>query len=205
MSLQSLTVHKLTIAPAQTTILVTMKQHLLAFCLILALAVTALAQGSAPASQAPASASDRAQSAADNAGTNALLKAYVNAYANRNIDDLVAVWPDLQNQKKEYKKIKEHFKDPKVSNEKLSLDKCETQAIQNQAMATCEQTEEYVKTETETSSGGDAMMASPAQRPPPTTQDLKHNMKKTQTVWVKMHKDGDTWKIVSVSDKKQAL
>lgn len=179
-----------------------MKSHFLAFCLILALAVSALAQGSAPTSQA--SSTDRNQTA-DNAGVNTLLKAYVNAYANRSIDDLVAVWPDLQNQKKEYKKVKDHFKDPKISNEKLSLDKCETQAVQNQAMATCEQTEEYVKTETDTSYGGDAMMASPAQRPPPTTQDLKHNIKKTQTIWVKMQKQGDTWKIVSVSDKKQTL
>jgi len=181
-----------------------MKHHFFAFCLILALAVCALAQGSAPASQAPASPPDRAQSA-NNAAINAALNAYVNAYGKRSIDDLVAVWPDLANQKKEYRKIKEHFADAKVSNEKLSLNSCETQAVKDQAMATCEQTEEFVKTETETTYGGDAMMASPAQRPPPVKQDLKHNMKKSETVWVKLHKDGDTWKIVSVSNKKQSL
>ncbi|HTZ94876.1 MAG TPA: hypothetical protein VMB18_00665 [Terriglobales bacterium] len=181
-----------------------MKHNFFAFCLILALALSALAQDSAPASQAPATSPDRTQTA-DNAGVNALLKSYVNAYTNRSIDDLVAVWPDLQNQKKEYRKISEHFKDSKISKEKLSLDQCETQAVKDQAMATCQQTEEYVKTETQTSYGGDAMMASPAQRPPPTQQDLKHNVKKTQTVWVKMQKQGDTWKIVSVSDKKQTL
>lgn len=192
----------MTILPAQTTILVTMKSHFFALCLILALGVSAIAQDSAPASQAPTP--DRTQ-AVDNAGINALLKAYVDAYTNRSVDQLMAVWPDLQNQKKDYKKISEHFKDTKVSKEKLSLDQCETQAVKDQAMATCQQTEEYVKTETQTSYGGDAMMASPAQRPPPTSQDMKHNVKKTQTVWVKMLKQGDTWKIVSVSDKKQTL
>lgn len=179
-----------------------MKSHFFALCLILALGVSAIAQDSAPASQAPTP--DRTQ-AVDNAGINALLKAYVDAYTNRSVDQLTAVWPDLQNQKKDYKKISEHFKDTKVSKEKLSLDQCETQAVKDQAMATCQQTEEYVKTETQTSYGGDAMMASPAQRPPPTSQDMKHNVKKTQTVWVKMQKQGDTWKIVSVSDKKQTL
>lgn len=178
-----------------------MKHHFLAFSLILALAVCALAEESAPAAAGIQSKNQRT----DNAGVNTALGAYVNAYGKRSMDDLVAVWPDLANQKKEYKKIKEHFADQKVSNEKLTLDSCEAQAVKDQAMATCQQTEEFVRTETETTYGGDAMMASPAQRPPPVTQDLRHNQKKTKTVWIKLNKDGGTWKIVSVSDKKQSL
>lgn len=181
-----------------------MKRYVFAFCLIPALALCALAQQSAPAAQAPAGNQAKNQPT-DNAGINAALMAYVNAYGKRSIDDLVAVWPDLANQKKEYKKVKQHFEDQKVSNEKVSLDSCEAQAVKDQAMATCQQTEEFVRTETETTYGGDAMMASPAQRPPPVTQDLKHNEKKTKTVWIKLNKDGGTWRIVSVSDKKQSL
>jgi hypothetical protein len=181
-----------------------MKHHVLAFCMILVFAVCALAQESAPASQAPAGNQAKNQPT-NNASINATLNAYVNAYGKRSIDDLVAVWPDLANQKKEYKRVKEHFSDQRVSNEKLSLDSCEAQAVKDQAMATCQQTEEFVRTDTETTYGGDAMMASPAQRPPPVTQNLKHNEKRTKTVWIKLNKDGGAWKIVSVSDKKQSL
>lgn len=181
-----------------------MKRNVFAFCLIFVLALCALAQQSAPASQTPPDAQAKNQPT-DNAAINAALKAYVEAYGKRSIDGLVAVWPDLANQKKEYKRVKQHFQDQKISNEKVSLDSCEAQAVKDEAMATCQQTEEFVRTETETTYGGDAMMASPAQRPPPTTQNLKHNEKRTKTVWIKLNKDGETWKIVSVSDKKQSL
>ena len=110
----------------------------------------------------------------------------------------------MQNEKKEYKKIKEHFTDTKVSHEQVNLNACETQAVKDDAVAKCERTEEFVKTEIETSYGGDATMASPAQRPTPTNTENRRPVKKTGTVWVKLHKDGDTWKIVSVSDKPQS-
>lgn len=181
-----------------------MKHNLFAFCLVLGLVGCTLAQGSAPASQAPAGTQAAAQSP-DQAAINATLKAYVNAYGSRSINDIVAVWPDLQNDKKEYKKLKEHFTDTKVSNDRVSLNSCDTQVVKDDAVVKCERTEEFVKTETNTSYGGDAMMASPAQRPPPTQQDLKHNVKKSGTVWMKLHKDGDSWKIVSVSEKPQSL
>jgi hypothetical protein len=174
-----------------------MKHNFLAFCLVLALAGCALAQESAP-SQAPAQAG--AQSA-DSAGINATLKAYVEAYGRKSIDDLVAVWPDLPNEKKDYKKIKQHFADTGVSNEKVSLDSCDSKITGMDAVAKCDRSEEFVKTETDTTYGGDATMASPAQRPPPTNQQLKRPVKKTAPAWFKLHKNGDNWQIVSVSDK----
>ena len=45
----------------------------------------------------------------------------------------------------------------------------------------------------------------PAQRPPPSDQEMKHNVKKNGTVWMKLHKDGDNWKIVAVSDKQLSM
>ena len=181
-----------------------MKANLLAFCLALALTGCALAQDAAPASTTPAGTQAAAQ-LPEQAGINTTLKAYANAYGSRNINDLVAVWPDLPNQKKDYKKIKEHLTDTKVSHDSVTFSSCETQVMKDNAVTKCDRTEEYIKTEMNTTYSGDAMMASPAQRPPPTTQEKKTPVKKTETVWVKLHKNGDNWQIVSVSDKPQTL
>lgn len=181
-----------------------MKYHFFALFLILALTVCAFAQESAPASQVPPGVAANAQTP-DQAAINATLKAYVDAYGTRNIDNLVAIWPDLPNQKKDYKKIKEHFTDSKISHDKVSLNGCETQAMKSDVVVKCERIEEYIKTEEETSYFGDAMMASPAQRPPPNPRQEKHTEKKHGNVWVKLHKDGDSWKIVSVSEKPLSL
>jgi hypothetical protein len=174
-----------------------MKPKFFAFVLILALAGFAFAQGSASSTPAP----QAANPSPDDAAINSTLNTYVNAYMNKSIDQLVAIWPDLPNQKKDYKKIKEHLSDPRTSHEKVTLTSCDTKISQAAAVTKCERAEEWVRTETQTNYGGDAMMASPAQRPPPTTQDLKHQEKKSGTVWIKLQKNGDNWQIASVSDK----
>ena len=180
-----------------------MKPHFFAFCLILALAVSALAQESAPASQAPPG--TQAAASPEQAAIDATLKAYVTANDRRSIDDLVAVWPDLPNQKKDYKKIKEFFSDGSISNPKTTIQPLEIQATKDDAIAKCERTQEFVKTHVHTDFAGDAMMSNPAQRPPPQQQQTKENKKKTETVWIKLHKNGDDWKIVSISDKPQSM
>jgi hypothetical protein len=182
-----------------------MKTRIFAASLLLALAGCVFAQESNPSSPNSNSAAQGTAQSPDRAAIDETLKSYVNAYGKRSVDDLVAVWPDLANQKKEYKKIKEHFADSTISNDKVSLGSCETQAMKEDAVVKCERTEEYVKTESNTTYGGDAMMASPAQRPPPTQETTKRPIKKSGPVWVKLHKDGDGWKIVSVSDKPQTL
>src|SRR5205807_3545988 len=37
------------------------------------------------------------------------LKKYVTAYDSRNVPELLTVWPDLQNHKKEFDKIRDHL------------------------------------------------------------------------------------------------
>lgn len=143
--------------------------------------------------------------APDRAPIESALKAYVSAYERRNMDELLVIWPDLQNQKKDYKKIKDHFDDGRISGVKVTLGPEEIQTSKDDAIARCERTEEYVKTVTHTEGAGDSMMSNPAQRPPPTQRISTSNEKKTNTVWFKLHKNGDSWQIVAVSDKQLSL
>ncbi len=168
---------------------------------VIALIGTGFAQQ--PAAQAAPDAS--AMQAPDRAPIEAALKSYVSAYERRNMDELLVVWPDLQNQKKDYKKIKDHFDDGRISGVKMTLGPEEIQTSKDDAIARCERTEEYVKTVTHTEGSGDSMMSNPAQRPPPTQRISTSNEKKTTTVWFKLHKNGDSWQIVSVSDKQLSL
>jgi len=152
-------------------------------------------EAASPAGAAPAT------QAANRAAIDDVFLAYVNAYAHKSIDELVAIWPDLPNQKKDYKKIKSQLQDARISGEKVTMHSLETNVTNDDAVVKCERTEEYVKTETEAEAIGDATMASPAQRQPPVQVTTKKQKKTTDTVWVKLHKNGNAWKIVSISDK----
>ena len=128
------------------------------------------------------------------------LQKYVSAYERRSATELLAIWPDLQNQKKEFGKIKQHFDDGSISNLHLSLHPIETQVAKDDAIVQCGRTEKFAKTGS-TPTGGDLIMNSaPAQSPPP-SQSTK-DVKKTDKVWVKLHKSGDDWVIVAVSPKQ---
>jgi hypothetical protein len=175
-------------------------KHLLAalLCVITVTFVASAQQATPP----PSSDTSSAAQTPDRTPIEAALKAYVSAYERRNMDELLVVWPDLQNQKKDYKKIKDHFDDGRISGVKMTLGPEEIQTSKDDAIARCERTEEYVKTVTHTEGAGDSMMSNPAQRPPPTQRISTSNEKKTTTVWFKLHKNGDGWQIVSVSDKQ---
>jgi hypothetical protein len=156
----------------------------------------------ATAVQSPAGRGSSAQGQMP-AGIELALKKYVSASERRSMQELLAIWPDLQNQKKEFGKIKQHFDDPNVSNEHLTLLPSQTQTLKDEAIVQCERTEHFAKTEA-TQTGGDLIMnSSPAQTPPPgqTTKQVK----KTEKVWVKLHKKDDNWVIVSVSQKPLSL
>jgi hypothetical protein len=176
-----------------------MKRTLLLLAPLFALVLMGSAQAQAPASI------DTAASSPDRAPIEATLKSYVAAYERRNIEELVAIWPDLQNQKKDYKKIKQHFDDSHISNLKVTLAPQEIQTSKDDAIARCDRTEEYVKTVSHSDGSGDTMMANVAQRPPPSERTSTSNEKKKDTLWFKLHKNGDNWQIVQVSDKQLAL
>ena len=127
------------------------------------------------------------------------LKKYVAAYEARNLQDLLKVWPDLQNQKKDLGKIKQHFNDPNVSNEHLTLQPLQTQVLKDDAIVNCERTEHFAKMET-TNPGGDLIMNRQVSQTPPPTETTK-TLKKTNKVWIKLHQNQDSWVIVSVSEK----
>ena len=157
---------------------------------------SAVAQGGPASQPSDAQAGAQAQMPPE---IESALKKYVAAYERRSAQDLLAVWPDLQNQKKEFGKIKQHFGDPNVSNEHMSLHPLETQTLKDDAIVQCERAEHFSKTEA-TETGGDLMMdRSPAQTPPsnPSTKTVK----KADKVWVKLHKNGNDWVIVSISEK----
>jgi hypothetical protein len=160
-----------------------------------AIAQDAAAQAQSPAAQvAPGTAAQMPHE------IEIALQKYVSAYERRSAQELLAIWPDLQNQKKEFGKIKQHFDDGSISNEHLSLHPLATQVLKDDAIVQCERSEKFAKTGS-TPTGGDLIMnSSPAQSPPP-SQSTK-DVKKTDKVWVKLHKNGDDWVIVTVSPKQ---
>ena len=131
------------------------------------------------------------------------LKKYVAAYEARNLQDLLKVWPDLQNQKKDLGKIKQHFNDPNVSNEHMTLQPLQTQVLKDDAIVRCDRTERFAKTET-SETGGDLIMNRQVSQTPPPSESTK-NVNRTNKVWVKLHKNQDGWVIVSIGEKPLSL
>src|SRR3977135_1354679 len=56
------------------------------------------------------------------------LQRYLAAYVRRSLPELLAVWPDLRNQKRDYDKIKRHLADPSVSREEMTIELLEIQS-----------------------------------------------------------------------------
>ncbi len=169
------------------------------FCALLLCAAAAQEAGTA---KAPDTQGTNAQSAMP-AEIETALKKYVAAYEGRSVQDLLAVWPDLQNQKKDFGRIKRQFSDPNVSNEHMSLHPLQTQVLKDDAIVQCERTEHFAKTET-SETGGDLIMNRQVSQTPPPSQATK-TVKKADKVWVKLHKSQDAWVIVSVSEKPPSL
>jgi aspartate oxidase len=156
---------------------------------------SAVAQA-ATAAQSPAAQTTSAQAQMP-AEIEVALKKYVAAYERHSMQDLVTVWPDLQNQKKEFQKIKQHFDDGNVSNEHMSLHPLQTQTLKNDAIVQCERTEQFAKLETLERGGDLGMGRYPTQNPGP--GQATKPVKKKDKVWMKLHKDHDDWVIVAVS------
>lgn len=132
------------------------------------------------------------------------LQRYLSAYAHKNFQDLVAVWPDLNSDKKEAAKIRRHFEDGTISDEQMSVQPLETQTISDGAIVRAQRTEQFSKTERSASiSHGDLNMGNmPVQDPGPSLTEKKKVVKKTDTVWIKFHSTGDHWIIASITTQK---
>lgn len=153
-------------------------------------------------SQAPSDQQAAAQNP-DRSAIDALLKKYATAYNHQSLDELTAVWPSLQNDKKTFKKIKD-FGRADVSEMNVSLQVQEVQPTANgDAVVRCARSEQYQKLKTTSYSSGDNTMGSmPSQNPGPAHLSDKKLIRKTSDVWLTLHKNGDAWTIASVRDKK---
>lgn len=132
------------------------------------------------------------------------LQSYLTAYVHRSLPELLAVWPDLANQKKEYEKIKRHLADPSVSGEEITVKLEEIQPAKDGALVRAHRTEQFVKTDTSSTPGvGDNRLGEPHQFPGPYQSEKKTNVSKSGEVLITMRKSDDAWIIASINEKKK--
>ncbi len=116
---------------------------------------------------------------------------------------MLAVWLDLQNQKKDYDKIKRHLADPSVSREEMTIELLEIESSHDGALVRVHRTEKFVETKTASvSSVGDLRVGEPQQFPAQSQIEKKKDVLKSGEVWITMRPMDDLWIIVSASDKK---
>ncbi|MBA3913235.1 MAG: hypothetical protein H0X25_05145 [Acidobacteriales bacterium] len=144
---------------------------------------------------------------ADRAKIDEVFKSYESAYNHKNLEALLALYPSLRTQEKDYEKAQWHLaEDPNVFSEQMTLDAVEVQVNGNQATARARRTEQYVTLETrsEITSGDLNMYNMPAQAPSPVPQTKKKVSKKTDVIVMNLQRNGDTWQIASLTVDKKA-
>jgi hypothetical protein len=145
----------------------------------------------------PSSAAQATAQTSDRSAIDAVLKRYEAAYDHQNLDELLAVWPSLRNDKKGLRKIKDEFGRADVSEMNVSLQVREVQAAADgETLVRCARSEQYKKVQT---TSYDRMIGVPSQTSNP-SQD-KRTVHKTSDVWLTLH-PGTTWTITTVNDKK---
>ncbi len=156
---------------------------------------------SQPSSAAPAATN---ANTVDRISIEGVLRRYETAYNHQSVDELVAVWPSLQNDKKSFTKMKDEFGRADISDRKVSMEVKDVQvAADGNFLVRCTRSEQYMKLQNTTYTSGDLQMgATPVQNPGPSHLTDKKTVHKTNDVWLTLHKDGNAWTIASVSDKK---
>ena len=196
-----MTPRRLTALELEATICVIMKSIRFYAATVFAVAIFASAQ---EPPTAPADRTTPAQvqtSAVDRGGVEAALKKYESAYQHMSLYELQNVWPDLPNQKKEYKKAADLLKRGNVSNVQVSLDVQDVQVNGDDAVARGVRHEQYLKNEQSSYYSSDNSMARVGtQTPGPTTGNDKRTVKKTQDVAIHLHRYGDAWVIASLEE-----
>jgi len=167
---------------------------------VFALAIFANAQEpSAPAT--PTAQTQVQPSPGDRAGVDAALKKYESAYQHMSLYELQIVWPDLPNQKKEYRKAEDLFKRGDVSDMLLSLEAKDVQVNGDNAVVHGIRHEHYLKNEKSEYYGSDlGMEPLGTQRLGPTAVRKKRSVKKTDDVTIHLHRQGDAWVISSLEE-----
>jgi hypothetical protein len=164
-------------------------------CASLLVAVSSAAGQSTP-TPADAQNPDRVQ-------IEATLQRYIAAYVHRSSSELLAVWPDLEKQKKEYGKIRHHFEDAGVSDEQMAVQPVKVETTGDRVLLQARRTEQFMKSETaSTITTGDLNMGNAAQTLPPVKSEKKKEVKKTDQVWISLQKAGGVWTITSIDATK---
>ncbi len=152
----------------------------------------------------PSSVAQVASQTPDRSSIDPVLRQYEAAYNHQNVDELLVVWPRLQNDKKSLKKIKDEFGRADISDVNVSLQVQEVQAAADgETLVRCVRSEQYKKLETTGVSPGDlGIQQVPRQIGGASSQTEKKQVHKTTGVWLMLYKTGNEWAIASVSDKK---
>jgi hypothetical protein len=172
--------------------------------LALSLLALGLLASASQAQQSPAVPKSEV-SAADKLRVDEVVQRYLSSYQHKNLQELVTVWPDLQNQKKEYDKIKHHFADSRLSDEQMEVAVTDIQPTNDGFVVHAQRTEKFVRSESSsTLVGGDLLGGSPQSQAAPINNPVvgikKKDFKKSDEVWITMHRAGDQWTIVSITN-----
>jgi len=156
------------------------------------------------AQQAPAVGTRATPSNTDTKQFETVLTHYQAAYERQDIAELLAVWPTLPKDDKQFKKIKRQLERADISSVKLVVEPHDVQFTgQDDAVVQCATNEEYVQIEKSDYYQGDAQIQRMGtQNTNSLGQMQKKTVKKNGNVWMTLHRDGDKWTIVAVSDKK---
>jgi hypothetical protein len=157
----------------------------------------------------PAFAAQQAQNtsatsqSAQQAEIEAVLKKYAEAYQYRNIDGLVAVWPGLKSQEKQYKKTKEFFEDVRISDPQMLVKPLDWQLAPEQVIVRCERVEQYLKIHITPGLGPADIMPATAVHAT-TFPDTVYKKKVTvhSEVWITLRRSKDNWVILAVDEKQ---
>jgi len=168
---------------------------------VFAVAIFANAQEPTAAPANPTTPAQAQTSAVDREGVDAALKKYESAYQHMSLYELQNVWPDLPNQKKEYRKAEDLLKRGDVSSVQVSLYLHDVKVNGDDAVAHGLRNEQYLKNQQSSYYGSDNTMARVGtQTPGPTTGSDKRTVKKTQEVTIHLQRHGDDWVIASLEE-----
>lgn len=172
--------------------------------LVLPLAL-ASAQETAPAP--PVASTSTVEANPDRKAIEGVLDKYVAAYEHQSMPQLVAIWPDLPHQKKDYKKIQQHFSESDIfiGSVEASIEPSDWQIDKDQAKVRCVRNEKYIKFWTASETIGADLRGPKAgygQLPEPSQRTYQRKVTKNVPVMVTLHRSGDAWTISSVEEEK---
>jgi len=165
--------------------------------ILLAAAIFANAQEPSPPPADRTALTQAQASTADRQQVEEVLKKYESAYQHMSLYELQNIWPDLPNQRKEYRKAEEIFRRGDVSGLQVSVQIQDTRWLDDSALVQCSRHEQYIMTSHST-----YIVATPNSAPGlrPIDQKNTRKVKNDREVEFTLRRSGGNWIIVSISD-----